>query len=109
MTRAQLVQELALRTGVHPSLAEHLYDTLLEILGDALCQGEVAPLGHLGRLRVSLQPPHPGRNPQTGERIRIPAHSNVRFHVAKAFRERLECSTLPAADRQPWLPANEKA
>lgn len=94
MKKSDIVQELARRSGVHPNLAAHLYDNLIDILGEELCRFERVPLGQLGNLTVTISAPHKGRHPKTKEPIQIQAHSSVRFHISKPFKEVLEQATL---------------
>jgi DNA-binding protein HU-beta len=44
-------------------------------------------LAGLGRLKKSQRKARMGRNPQTGEPIKIPAKTVVKFYVAKAVKD----------------------
>ncbi|MDD3761346.1 MAG: HU family DNA-binding protein [Acidithiobacillus sp.] len=96
MTKAELIQELAHRTGIHRNLAEHLHDNLMDIIAEQLCALDRVPIGHLGHLKAAISAPHEGRNPKTKEPIFIPAHAKLRLHTAKTFQLRMEREILSA-------------
>ncbi|WP_312263018.1 HU family DNA-binding protein [Candidatus Igneacidithiobacillus taiwanensis] len=98
MRKAEIIQELARRSGIHPSLAEHVHDNLMEIFAESLCRLDHAPIGYLGYLRAVFRSPREGRNPKTNERILIPAHAKLYVHTAKGFQDRLERQLLPQGD-----------
>ncbi|WP_308389903.1 hypothetical protein [Acidithiobacillus sp. AMEEHan] len=43
MTKAEIIKELALRSGIHPRLAEHPYDNLSDILAEGRCRDHCVP------------------------------------------------------------------
>ena len=54
---------------------------------DSLMKGYKLPLLGLGKLYVRKSKARMGRNPATGEAIKIPAKKRVRFSAAKALKE----------------------
>ncbi|MCL4151456.1 UNVERIFIED_CONTAM: hypothetical protein GTU68_029601 [Idotea baltica] len=54
---------------------------------DSLKKGYKLPLLGLGKLYVRKSKARMGRNPSTGEAIKIPAKKRVRFTAAKALKE----------------------
>jgi DNA-binding protein HU-beta len=58
-------------------------------LADFLSRGENVRWSGLGSFKVKQRAPRKGRNPRTGEELRIPATKAVRFVPAKALKERL--------------------
>ena len=60
----------------------------------------------LGKFKLAHRPARDGRNPQTGEKIKIAAQRRVKFAGAKALKERLNpvrltlTATIPAR----WFP-----
>ncbi len=59
----------------------------------------------LGIFRLRLQAARQGRNPRTGDKVRIPPRLAVSFRPAKALRDRLDAETGrtfgPDADGSP--------
>ncbi len=63
---------------------------LEEMVGDItkhLKRGARIRIGGLGILQVRKRPARMGRNPATGEAIKIPAKRVVKFRVAKAAKD----------------------
>ena len=51
--------------------------------------GEAVRVSGLGTFDVAARPAREGRNPQTGEAIKILARKAVRFHAGKAVKDAL--------------------
>ena len=87
LTKTQLVRHLAEKTEVNNKTAaaflEHLADTAIK----ETKKSGVFVLPGLGRLVKANRKARTGRNPQTGEPIKIPAKTVVKFRVAKAAKE----------------------
>jgi DNA-binding protein HU-beta len=82
MTQTQLVRSLAEASEVPNKTARLLLDTL-----SSLAVTEVFVLPGLGRLVKVERKARMGRNPATGESIKIPAKKVVKFRVAKAAKD----------------------
>ena len=86
---ADVVSEIA-PPEVQKSGAPHrigpVEKALLEVVRDALADGDSVRLPGLGSLTVRLSAPRVGRNPRTGERIDIPATRRVRFSPSPEMR-----------------------
>jgi DNA-binding protein HU-beta len=63
---------------------------------DALVAGEAVRVAGLGSFDVAARPARYGRNPQTGEAIKIAASKAVRFHAGKAVKDALNPPTAKA-------------
>ena len=59
------------------------------ILFDLLASGENVRWSGLGSFKIRERAPRKGRNPQTGEELRIPAKRVVTFSASKALKEGL--------------------
>ncbi len=85
MTKSQIADHLAGKSGVTKKTATELLDNLA-----ALAYKEAKntfTLPGLGKLVLSHRKARIGRNPQTGEPIKIPAKKVVKFRVAKAAKD----------------------
>jgi len=95
MTKSELVTQVAQRL---PSItlkdAEIIVDTLLESMTDALAQGDGIEIRGFGSLKVKDRPEREGRNPRTGESVRIPAKKSLHFRIGKQLHERIN-RTMP--------------
>ena len=87
MTKTQLVRHLAEKTGTNNKTAAAFLLTLTDTAVKEAKKNGIFVLPGLGRLKKSQRKARMGRNPQTGEAIKIPAKKVVKFRVAKAAKE----------------------
>ena len=87
MTKAQLVAKLAEAGGVSRKQADDLLSALTDNVVKTVKKGESLKIPGLGIFRLRKMKARLGRNPQTGEPIKIPARKKVGFTVAKTFKE----------------------
>ena len=87
MTKSQLVTKLAEAGSVTRKQADDLLTVLTDMIVKTVKKGESVKLPGLGIFRLRKMKARMGRNPQTGEAIKIPARKKVGFSVAKAFKE----------------------
>jgi len=87
MTQTQLVRSLAEASEVPNKTARHLLDTLASLAVTEVKKNGVFVLPGLGRLVKVERKARMGRNPATGESIKIPAKKVVKFRVAKAAKD----------------------
>jgi DNA-binding protein HU-beta len=87
LTKTQLVQKLAETGGVTKKQAQAIMDGLVETIVTSVKKGQVVKLPGLGMFKKVESKARMGRNPQTGEAVKIPARKKVRFTVAKTFKE----------------------
>ena len=87
MTQTQLVRHLADKCGTNNKVARSFLDELAKTaLGETKKNG-VFVLPGIGRLVKANRKARIGRNPATGEAIKIPAKTVVKFRVAKAAKD----------------------
>ena len=87
MTKTQLVRHMAEKVGVTNKAAAQFLETLAETAVKETKKNGVFVIPGLGRLVKSARKARTGRNPQTGEPIKIPAKTVVKFRVAKAAKD----------------------
>jgi len=87
MTKAQLVTKLAEAGGVSRKQADAIVTGLVDIVVKTVKKAENVKIPGLGIFRLRKMKARMGRNPQTGEPIKIPARKKVGFSVAKTFKE----------------------
>jgi len=87
MTKSQLVQKLADDSEVSKKQADKVLQTLVEVTVGSVRKGDPVKIPGLGTFRKVQTKARMGRNPQTGEPIKIPARKKVRFSVAKTFKD----------------------
>jgi len=87
MTKSQLLNALAEKTGMSKKDVAAFMDTFAEMAySEVKSSGEFIIPG-IGKLVKKNRAARMGRNPATGEEIRIPAKTVVKFRVAKAAKD----------------------
>lgn len=87
MTQTQLIKELAEACAVPPKVAKQMLTSFSEIAVRETKKKGVFVLPGIGRLVRQERKARTGRNPATGEAIKIPAKKVVKFRVAKAVKD----------------------
>jgi DNA-binding protein HU-beta len=87
MTKTQLVRHMAEKMELNNKQAAAFLESLAEVAIKETKKNGVFVVPGLGRLVQSNRKARMGRNPQTGEAIKIPAKVVVKFRVAKAAKD----------------------
>jgi DNA-binding protein HU-beta len=87
MTQSQMVKELAAATGVANKVAKSFMLAYSEMAVRETKKNGMCILPGIGRLVRVDRKARMGRNPATGEAIKIPAKKVVKFRVAKAVKD----------------------
>src|SRR5471030_3437131 len=87
MTQTQIIQTLADKCEVSKKLAKSLLDTLAQTAVTEVKKNGLFVLPGIGRLVRVDRKARMGRNPATGETIKIAAKKVVKFRVAKAAKD----------------------
>ena len=87
MTQTQLVRSLAESCEVNNKVARQFLDSLSSMAIAEVKKNGVFVLPGIGRLVRQDRKARVGRNPATGETIKIPAKKVVKFRVAKAAKD----------------------
>jgi len=86
MSKTQLASELAEATGTNKKVAVQFLESLNSIAYREAKKGEFTIPG-IGKLVKQNRKARMGRNPATGEAIKIPAKTVVKFRIAKAAKD----------------------
>ena len=87
MTQTQLVRSLGERGEISNKAARAILDGLAELAISEVKKNGVFVIPGIGRLVKVDRKARTGRNPATGETIKIPAKKVVKFRVAKAAKD----------------------
>ena len=87
VTLRQLAAELAEAHGMTKKQTEAVLGDLVTMTTKRLKKGEKVRFTGLGTMEVRKRPARMGRNPATGEAIKIKASKKVAFRVAKELKE----------------------
>ena len=87
-SKADLVNSIADSVeGLTRRQATAAFDAVFEAITDALKSGDSAKVPGFGSFSVSERGARKGRNPATGEAIKIAASKGVRFKAGKELKE----------------------
>ena len=89
MNKNDLIESLAEEFELTKSYARDLIDSVFQKITDAANQGEEVALFGFGRFKVVERGARKGRNPRTGETVKIAAKKVLKFEAAKAIKEGL--------------------
>ncbi len=89
MTKADLIAEVASRTGLPKKEVAEVVNALFASLKEAFARKERVELRGFGIFMTKERKPRIGRNPKTKEEVRIPARTVVVFKPSKIVKEKL--------------------
>lgn len=90
MTKSELILKLAeLNPHLYQSHAEQIVDTVFEEITKALAAGARVELRGFGAFSVKRRKSRMGRNPRTGETVKVEDKSVPFFKIGKKMHERL--------------------
>jgi len=89
MNTADLAAKLAEQNSLSKSQAKTIVDELLKEIVAAASTGAEVSLPGFGKFKVKEAAAREGRNPSTGEMIKIPASKKLSFTPAKAVKDQL--------------------
>ena len=87
MTKTQLVRHIAEKHSLSNKQVAELIEYLADVAIRETKKNGVFVIPGLGRLVKAARKARMGRNPQTGEAIKIAAKTVVKFRVAKAVKD----------------------
>ncbi|MBN2498345.1 MAG: HU family DNA-binding protein [Deltaproteobacteria bacterium] len=87
MNRDEMVDGIMRASGISKANVSRFYDGLVELAKKKLAADGEFVFPGLGVLRVKVRKAREGRNPKTGEKIRIPRKKVVRFGAYKDLKE----------------------
>ncbi len=79
MNKSQLVNAIAEKTNASKSEVKKIVDSLFDIAEETLNSGEKVVISGFGVFSMAEVSERMGRNPRTGEKVKIAARRNVRF------------------------------
>ncbi len=89
MNKAELVAKIAEQTGAKRKDVEKVIGATLEAVENALVSGDKVQLVGFGTFEVRRRAARMGRNPRTGDSIKIAASRVPVFKAGKALKEKV--------------------
>jgi DNA-binding protein HU-beta len=90
MTKAELVEKMATDADISKAAAGKALDSFMNGIKKTLKKGDTVTLVGFGTFSVGKRAARKGRNPQTGEVIKIKASKSPKFKAGKAFKEAIK-------------------
>ena len=87
MNRRELVLALSERTETDRRSADEMLSAFTDIITETVAKGEPVAITGFAKFARVDRPARMGRNPQTGEAIKIKASRRVRVTALKAFKD----------------------
>jgi integration host factor subunit beta len=90
MNKSQLIEALAKEEGLPLKKAEEVVNTVFDDMEAALIRGERVEIRGFGSFKVKQYEGYKGRNPKTGEMIKVEPKKLPFFKVGKELKERVD-------------------
>lgn len=87
MNKAQLIELVSEKTKTTKVQSEAILDATLEVISKAVSKGDEVKLVGFGTFSTLDRKSRLGRNPKTGEAVKIPRVRVPRFKAGKDFKE----------------------
>ncbi len=93
MTKADLVDEIADRTGLTKKDVAETVDQFLEAVSRALVSGNHIEIRGFGTFKVKDRRSRIARNPRTGAQVQVPPRRVPVFKVSKELKDKVASAT----------------
>lgn len=87
MNKAEIIGKVHETLGSSKADAERAVETVINSIIDCLKKGDEVSIAGLGIFSAKMRPARIGRNPRTGESIKVPAMRVPKFRAAKALKD----------------------
>ena len=87
MNKTELIAEIAERAEISKKDAEKALKAFTDVVAEELVKGEKVQLVGFGTFEVSERAAREGRNPKSGEPMRIEASKSPKFKAGKALKD----------------------
>ena len=92
MTKSDLIATLAARSDITAGRAEQVVNTIFDAMSEALVDGEGIELRGFGSFSIREYKGYTGRNPRTGEQVKVSPKRLPFFKVGKELKEMINQS-----------------
>ena len=99
MTKADIVKQIAAKTGVQHQQAQEVVQLTFDHIVEALVRDGRIELRDFGVFETRLAPPRIARNPKTGAEVSLPERRRVRFRAGQLLAQRVNVDNNSPAPR----------
>jgi len=107
-TKANLVDDVAGQSGADKATVERVLGSFFDTLVSRAAGGNKVAWPGFGSFSISQRSARTGRNPQTGEPVKIPASKAMKFSASSTLKERLNARGGGAKKMAPAKKAGAK-
>jgi len=90
MTKTELVEKVSAQSGLSKADSGRALDAVIDSVKGALKKGQKVTLVGFGSFYVSKRKSRKGRNPRTGQEIKIPAMKVPKFTAGKMLKDAIK-------------------
>ncbi len=91
MTKSDLIERVAAQVPlISKKDTETVVNTIFDCMTESLRTGDRIEIRGFGSFQIKIREAREGRNPKTGQEVRIPAKRTPFFKVGKELKERIE-------------------
>lgn len=106
MNRRELVQAIATQTGAEKKQVDQIVAGFTDVVTAVVAKGEPVTISGFAKFAKAERKARMGRNPATGEAIKIKASKKARITALKGFKDAvMKPSDAPKLARGVWPPA----
>lgn len=87
MTKQELVELMAAESGLTKADSTRALDAFMSAVAKSLTEGKKVTLTGFGSFAISKRAAREGRNPRTGETVKIAARNSVSFKAGSKLKE----------------------
>jgi DNA-binding protein HU-beta len=87
MNKSQLVDSIAADSGLSKTEAARALEAFVASVSQSLKQGDEVAITGFGKFTVAKRPARTGRNPQTGEAMKIKASKTPKFTAGASLKD----------------------
>jgi len=86
MKKSEMIEAIANATGLSKADSEKAFNATFDLLKKELADGNKVSVAGFGTFKISERAARDGRNPQTGETIKIAASKSVSFKAGSELK-----------------------
>lgn len=106
MNRRDLVKAVATHSGLEPKQVDQAVKGLTEVITAVVAKGEPVNISGFAKFAKVERPARMGRNPATGEPVKIKASKKARITPLKGFKDAvMSPSQAPKLAKGVWSPS----
>lgn len=105
MNKSELIEAVAAKAKITKKRAEDVVNLIFDSMVEAIAKGDRIEIRGLGSFVVKEYGAYTGRNPRTGESIRVEPKRLPFFKVGKELKERVDGNQGENARSAPTAPA----